>query len=94
MRRLLVLALLLVAGLLPAWGQDAPRAERLTIAFWPEYDRSAVLVTYRVELAPTVAVPALVELTIPADVGMPHAVAKRGADGGLYLTLSTREVNG
>jgi hypothetical protein len=87
-------ALLLAAAAPATWSQDAVRADRFTVALWPEYDRSAVLVTYRVELAPEVALPAQVDLPIPLDVGPPHAVAKLGADGTLYLASATRVVDG
>jgi hypothetical protein len=93
-RGLVLPALLLATAALPAWSQDAVKADRLTVALWPEYDRPAVLVTYRVELSPEVALPAQVDLPIPADVGVPHAVAKLGSDGNLYLAPATREVDG
>jgi hypothetical protein len=47
-----------------------------------------------VELSPEVALPAQIDLPIPAAVGIPHAVAKRGPDGKLYLAAATREVDG
>jgi hypothetical protein len=93
-RGFLLLAVVLALGASPAWGQEAPEVERFTVALWPEYDRSAVLVTYRVELSPEVALPAHITLPIPADVGMPHAVAWRGEDGKLYLAEAIRKVDG
>jgi hypothetical protein len=83
-------ALILVGGLLsaqwtPAKAQDASTAlEHLQIALWPEYDRPALLVIYRFQLASEVELPAQVELPIPAAVGEPHAVAWQDADAGLF----------
>jgi hypothetical protein len=93
-RALVVLALLLSVGTPVARGQAAVRADHFTVALWPEYDRPAVLVTYRLELSPEVALPAQIDLPIPADVGDPHAVAKRGTDGTLYLAPAIRIVQG
>jgi len=89
-----LLAVLLIVGATQAWSQDAIKVDRLTVALWPEYDRPDVLVTYKLELSPEVALPAQVDLPIPAEVGIPHAVAKRGSDGGLYLAPATRVVHG
>lgn len=58
--------------------------EHLEVALWPEYDRPAMLVIYRFELAPDASLPARVALPIPADVGQPNAVAWLGTDGVLY----------
>jgi len=91
---LVLLFLSFAAGAPHAWGQGAAKADRFTVALWPEYDRPAVLVTYRVQLSPEVTLPARIDLPIPADVGTPHAVAKRGADGTLFLAPATREVRG
>ncbi len=93
-RTLLLLSLLLTSGASPAWSEEAPRLENLTVALWPEYDRPAVLVTYRVQLATDVVLPAQIALPVPTHVGMPHAIARRGPDGNLYTTPSTREVEG
>jgi hypothetical protein len=93
-RALLLLSLLLTSGASPAWSEDAPRLEKLTVALWPEYDRPAVLVTYRVQLATDVVLPAQIALPVPTHVGMPHAIARRGPDGNLYTATSTREVEG
>ena len=93
-RTLLLLSLLLTSGASPAWSEEAPRLENLTVALWPEYDRPAVLVTYRVQLATDVVLPAQIALPVPTHVGMPHAIARRGQDGNLYTATSTREVEG
>jgi len=93
-RALLLVSFLLAVDVLPAWSEEAARLENLTIALWPEYDQSAVLVTYRAQLAADVVLPAQIALPIPTYVGMPHAVAKRGVDGNLYVAASTLEVEG
>lgn len=93
-RALLLLSFLWVGSASPAWSEEAPSLENLTIALWPEYDRQAVLVTYRVQLSASVALPAEISLPVPTHVGSPHAIAKRGLDGNLYTVPATREVNG
>ncbi len=93
-RILFLLTFLLTAGASPASSQEVQRVEKLTIALWPEYDRPAVLVTYRVQLAPDVAFPAQIALPVPTHVGVPHAIAKLDADGKLYVVASTREIEG
>lgn len=79
------------ADQLPTGGQ---RFELLDVALWPEYDRPAVLVFYRVRLPQDLPLPARVRLPIPADVGEPHAVATRSAEGGLFDAQFEREVHG
>lgn len=76
---------------LPASGQ---MFELLDVALWPEYDRPAVLVFYRVHLPQELPLPTQVQLPIPADVGEPHAVASRSAEGGLFDVQYEREVYG
>ena len=59
--------------------------ERLEVAFWPEYDRSAVLVIYRFLLPEDSPLPIAVQFDIPARVGEPHAVAHRSESTGELL---------
>jgi hypothetical protein len=88
-------AFLVAAGGLPAArAQDVPKLESLTVAVWPEYDRPAALVSYRVQLAPETPLPARIPLPMPTSAGAPHAVAKRGPDGLLYLAQAVRDVHG
>ena len=68
--------------------------ERLEIALWPEFDRSAVLVIYRFELPSGTALPATVALPLPAEAGEPHAVAWQDESGNLLLAQYTRRVEG
>ncbi len=87
-RHLVWVALLVVlagGSLQPAAAQElAPALEHLEIALWPEYDRAAMLVIYRFQIAAEVALPATVALPIPAEVGQPHAVAWQGSNGELF----------
>jgi hypothetical protein len=78
----------------PAQAQSPPVIDRLEVAIWPEYDRPAVLVIYRVELSPDTALPAQITLPIPASAGEPFAVASRTAAGDLLVADSSRQVEG
>ncbi len=98
MRRLIgCLTLWLVVGWIsPGYAQpqgEVPLA-RLEISLWPEYDRPAMLVIYRAELAPGVPLPTTVALPIPAEVGEPYAVARTDASGNLLNAVYEREVDG
>jgi hypothetical protein len=85
----------LVAAVTPADGEEStPSLSRLEVALWPEYDKPAVLVLYRAHLRGDVKLPTVVPLAIPAAAGEPHAVAKHGGDGGLYVAPYTRTVKG
>jgi hypothetical protein len=84
-------------GTRPATDQLPPSDqtfEVLDVALWPEYDRTAVLVFYRVRLPQELPLPTQVQLPIPADVGEPHAVATRSVEGGLFDAKYEREVYG
>ena len=70
---ILAISLVILAGHVQA--QEEPTLESLEIALWPEFDRPEVLVIYRGQLDADVALPALVEITLPARVGQPTAVA-------------------
>ena len=73
---------LLIADL--ARAQDTIRLYSLVIDLWPEFDRPATLVILDATLEPDVLLPAELTVRIPAAAGPPHAVAARGADGGLF----------
>jgi len=64
----------------------------LSVSLWAEFDRPAVLVMYQVRLSSS-SLPAQISLPVPAGVE-PHAVAKRGPDGGLYLADHVRRSDG
>ncbi|HEY43329.1 MAG TPA: hypothetical protein G4O11_05025, partial [Anaerolineae bacterium] len=94
--RYLFLPLILLGALMSTSAEAQTEAEidRLEVSLWPEYDRSAVLVIYRVQLSPETPLPAIVSLPIPAGVGEPHAVATRSEGGELLLADYTRQVMG
>lgn len=87
MKALLKLLLVLLAGLAitsaQAQGDATLPLESLEISIWPEYDRPSALVIYQARLDPGTALPAVVELPIPASVGEPHAVAAWDPEGNL-----------
>ncbi len=90
-----VSALLLVVGAYQALAQTATAPiDHLEVALWPEYDRPAMLVIYRFELASDTPLPARVALPIPAAAGQPHAVAWLGSDDVLYDAAFTSETAG
>lgn len=64
--------------------QSALALSELQIAFWPEYDRQAMLVIYRGTLAPEAGLPASLSFPIPAKYGPPVAVAYQDVQGQLF----------
>jgi hypothetical protein len=84
-----IILCLLTAGGTAAQGQ--PEIESLEVEFWPEFDRSDMLVIYNISLADTVELPAVVSVPIPADVGGPHAVAVSNKEGSLYTSYTTQD---
>jgi hypothetical protein len=94
---LLLSVIALIAVLMradPAGAQAGPVVDSLDVALWPEYDRDAVLVIYRLELSPETSLPTRVTIPIPAAVGEPYAVATRAEDGQLFVADFTREADG
>jgi hypothetical protein len=89
---LIILSFLLVV--IPASAQVGPTIEQLDIALWPEFDRSAVLVIYRIDLAEDTPLPTQVTIPIPAEVGEPYAVAWQDADDQLIVATYQRQVSG
>lgn len=83
--RWLTLLLTAILLILPSHGaaQRPVELERLTVSFWPEYDRRAVLVIYQAQLPAEIELPTQVPLPIPSEVGTPHAVANVTENGGL-----------
>jgi hypothetical protein len=74
--------------------QEGLELNGLEIDLWPEYDRPAVLVIYRIALPASTTLPANLTLRIPASVGEPHAVAAKEPDGSLVNIGYERVVNG
>lgn len=94
MRALRVLMLTAALCALSSGGvaaQGVPEIERLEVVFWPEFDTPDVLVIYRISLSESVALPAMVSVPIPAEVGAPHAVAISDRDGSLFMAPYTTE---
>lgn len=96
MRRWLIPLLLTLALLVPAavQAQTSISMTEVEIDLWPEYDRSGVLVIYRVTLSPFTSLPVDLSLRIPADAGEPYAVAGRQSEGSLFNIPYTRQVSG
>jgi hypothetical protein len=96
MRRIVFLSLVLILAILPAAAaaQGVAVIDNLEIALWPEFDRSAVLVIYRFELADDTSLPAQLRLPMPSASGPPSAVAWRGEDGQLFVASYDRTVDG
>lgn len=93
-----VLALALCAWAVLSAASVAPQAtsplESVEVHLWPEYDRMAVLVIYRITLPAAASLPATVEVPIPAVAGEPYAVAVRNSEGDLLNAAYTRVVQG
>ncbi|MBI5293081.1 MAG: hypothetical protein HY872_14500 [Chloroflexi bacterium] len=77
---------MLLSPAAPLHAQTAPTLAKLQIAFWPEYDRRAMLVIYQGTVAAGVPLPAQLTFSFPAAYGPPGAVAFSDAQGRL-LTL-------
>ena len=94
MKRLLILALFLMILTGHVQAQEEPTLESLEIALWPEFDRPEVLVIYRGQLDADVPLPAAVEITLPARVGQPTAVAYVDEAGQRFNQQYTTRVEG
>jgi ribosomal protein L40E len=77
-----------------ARAQASITLDELQIAFWPEYDRSSMLVIYRGTLAPSLSLPASLTFSIPARYGPPMAVAYSDAQGRLLNLQFTTAASG
>jgi len=94
---ILVLSVLLLAGWFSPGvvnAQADPTITQLEIALWPEYDRHAILVIYRVQLAADTFLPAQVRLPIPSEAGDPFAVAWQDEGGQLLVADYVSEQQG
>lgn len=92
--RFFVASLIVWLSTISAAAQIEPTIEELEIALWPEFDRRAVLVLMRIQLAPDTQLPALLSVPIPAEIGDPHAVAWRDQAGELFDAEYTRQAKG
>lgn len=96
MRRIAIF-LILLTGLFftgTAQAQSVPVIESMEIGLWPEYDRTDVLVIYRITLSPDTTLPAQMNIRIPADAGAPYNLAMKDMDGLLYNLAYTSEIQG
>jgi hypothetical protein len=85
-RLLLSLVLvLLLAG--PVLAQSPTPLSDLTIRLWPEYDRPQLLVIFRGTVAESVALPASLSFTLPADIQTLHAVAYLDETNGTLVNI-------
>lgn len=82
------IALVFIITIAAPWvrvqAQSALEIERLQIDIWPEYDKPAVLMIYRMTIAASSTLPAQVSLRIPKAAGSPYNVAMKDVDGMLY----------
>lgn len=74
--------------------QSEVSIEQVEIALWPEFDRKAVLVIYRLRISSEVTLPARVSVPIPAIAGEPYAVAWQNEAGQLLLANYESEQRG
>jgi hypothetical protein len=72
--------------------QTSLTLSRVKVSLWPEFDRSAMLVIYRLTLPPQTTLPAEMSVRIPASTGSLNAVAASHPDGSLLsLTYSLED---
>jgi hypothetical protein len=86
-----LLAILVTA--VPVRAQAELRLSSVSVDIWPEYDQSAVLVIYHLDLAPGTSLPAILTLRIPARAQV-NAVAKMDQVNGLLVANYDRTVSG
>ncbi|MBI3244174.1 MAG: zinc ribbon domain-containing protein [Chloroflexi bacterium] len=91
---LTVLCVIFCSVVFPVSAQTPIALTELQIAFWPEYDRSSMLVIYRGVLAPEVSLPASLTFSVPAQYGPPVAVAYSDAQERLLNLQYTTAVSG
>jgi hypothetical protein len=93
-RLILTLTFCMVILSRPVLAQDVPVLSDLEISLWPEYDRPEVLVIYRGLFAEDTRLPVPVEISIPARVGQPTAVAYVGEGGQRLNQEHTTRIEG
>ena len=70
---------------------DEATISTLQIDIWPEYDRPAVLVTYRIRLSDDTILPASLSISIPKEASRPSRLAVQELDGMYYDINFTTE---
>lgn len=91
---LAILALGIMLAPVGVLAQSEADIAELEIAIWPEFDREAMLVIYRLRLSPELTLPANIRVPIPAEAGEPHAVAWQDEAGRLLLARYESEARG
>lgn len=83
MKYLIPVVLILVIWLLPAAAraQSALTLDQVQVGLWPEYDRSAMLVIYHIQLTADTQLHVDLVLRIPVAAGEPNAVAVLAENG-------------
>lgn len=97
MKRILLILVLLVLVIAPGFTlqeQNPVHITRMEIDIWPEYDRTQVLVIYRVQLSRDTPLPVSISIRIPRVAGNPFKVAMRDLDGVLYNVEYSIEPDG
>ncbi len=87
MKRILLILVFLALVITPGFTfqeQNPVHVTRMEIDIWPEYDRTQVLVIYRVQLSRDTSLPVRFSIRIPREAGNPFKVAMRDLDGVLY----------
>jgi len=88
--------MLILIVILPSRGQAQNEVSfsSVEIDLWPEFDTPSMLVIYRITLNPTVSLPAEIRFRIPANAGIPNAVAGRQPDGVMINIPYNQEPSG
>lgn len=83
MKKLIPIVLLLFVFLLPSVvvAQSDLSLAQVQVGLWPEFDRSAMLVIYHIQLPTTAQLPVDMALRIPAAAAAPNAVAVLAESG-------------
>lgn len=95
MRKLFIVAIIIVILIMPigVTAQGQTPIEFLQIEFWPEYDRTDMLVFYNIDLSEDTIFPVELSIRIPARAGAPNAVAE-ALDNRLVNAEYTMEEDG
>lgn len=93
-RSLIIAWIVWIALVVPAAAQSSVAFDRMEIEIWPEYDRAAALVIYRITLSADVALPAQLSLRIPKAAQSPYSLAWQDVDGSLYNLSYTDQIQG
>ena len=96
MKRLFLLIALLALGFTSGFSRQEEnliKITRMEIDLWPDYDRSQMLVIYRVQISNDTQLPVRINLRIPGTAA-PYKVAMRDLDGLLYNLAYSVEPEG